>query len=251
MSSCHYLGRVDTSPVLHCYIRCPYFEGWTDVVWAPIKFASILIGNVPGLWDHKEPYTNFYYGEQPPTSEVIKTPEQRLGKAAPVYPSFPASSVPPQVCVVETRASTAGMKRLLPLNLHDLQPQSVTPEESDRLQMSCDTLTIACAKAAAREIGKVWNSSNFQFLFQDRLLYRKCLTSQRPEKVGKLCLVVPRKCRPIVLNVAHESPVAGHYSHRKTEQKIADHFFWPGMGTDIRVYCRSCDKCQRFSQRGE
>ena len=245
-----YLGRVDTFPVLHCYVRCPYFEGWTDVVRAPIKFASVLIGTVPGVRSPKEPYTTFSYGEQSPTSDVLKPPEQRFTKSAPDHPSSPTSSVPPQVCVVETRASTARMKRLHPLHLPDLQPLSVTPEEFGRLQMSCDTLTVARAKAAAGEIDQVRNNSTFQFLFQDGLLYRKCLTSQRPDKVGKLCLVVPRKCRPFVLNVAHENPVAGHYSHRKTEQKIADQFFWPGMGTDIRVHCRSCDKCQRFSQKG-
>ena len=67
-----YLGQVDTFPVLHCYIRCPYFEGWTDVVRAPLKFASVLIGNVRGVRIPKEPYTTFDYGEQPPTPDAIK-----------------------------------------------------------------------------------------------------------------------------------------------------------------------------------
>ncbi|XP_050721353.1 uncharacterized protein LOC127001185 [Eriocheir sinensis] len=243
-----YLGRVDTFPVLRCYVSCPYFEGWTDVVLAPIKFASVLIGDVPGVRVPKEPYPAFDYGPQPPASEpailpsssnVITPPAQSFAKSAPVYPDSLVSSTSPQVCVVETRASTARMKRLHPLHLPDLQPLSVTPEEFGRLQMSCDTLSVARAKAATGEIDQVRNNSTFQFLFQEGLLYRKCLTSRRPEKLGKLCLVVPRKCRPIVLNVAHENPLAGHYSHRKTEQKVADQFFWPGMGTDIRVHCRS------------
>ena len=240
----NYLGRVDTFPVLHCYIRCPYFEGWTDVVRAPIKFASVLIGNVPGVRVPKEPYSSFSYTHQPPA--------QSFAESAPAHVESSASSAStsPQVCIVETRASTARMKRLHPLHLPDLQPLSVTPEEFGRLQMSCDTLAVARAKAATGEVDQVRNNSTFQFLYQDGLLYRKCLSSRRPEKVGKSCLVVPRKCRPIVLNVAHENPLAGHYSHRKTEQKVADQFFWPGMGTDIRVHCRSCDKCQRFSQKG-
>ncbi|XP_050701836.1 uncharacterized protein LOC126988072 isoform X2 [Eriocheir sinensis] len=254
-----YLGRVDTFPVLHCYVSCPYFEGWTDVFRAPIKFASVLIGDVPGVRVPKEPYPAFDCGPQPPASEpailpsssnVITPPAQNFAKSAPVYPDSLVSSTSPQVYVVETRASTARMKRLHPLHLPDLQPLSVTPEEFGRFQMSYDTLSVARAKAATGEIDQVRKNSTFQFLFQEGLLYRKCLTSRRPEKLGKLCLVVPRKCRPIVLNVAHENPLAGHYSHRKTEQKVADQFFWPGMGTDIRVHCRSCDKCQRFSQKG-
>ncbi|XP_076064942.1 uncharacterized protein LOC143038983 [Oratosquilla oratoria] len=47
----YYLGRVDAFPLVSCYLRCPYYEGWTDVVRAPIKFASVLIGNVPGIKD--------------------------------------------------------------------------------------------------------------------------------------------------------------------------------------------------------
>ena len=251
-----YLGRVDIFPVLHCYISCPYFEGWTDLVRAPIKFASVLIGDVPGVRVPKEPYPTFNYGDRPSASEPtlasndIAPPVQGFAKSAPVYPDSLASSTSPQVCVVETRASTARMKRLHPLHLPDIQPLSVTLEEFARLQMSCDTLTIARAKAATGEIDQARNNSTFHFLFHEGLLYRKCLTSRHLEKVGKLYLVVPCKCRPIVLNVAHENPLAGHYSHRKTEQKVTDQFFWPGMGTDIRVHCRSCDKCQRFSQKG-
>ena len=53
-----------------------------------------------------------------------------------------------------------------------------------------------------------------------------------------------------VLSVAHENPLTGHYSHRNMQQRVANQFFWPGMCTDVRVHCRSCDKCRRFSQKG-
>ncbi|XP_045130232.1 uncharacterized protein LOC123515561 [Portunus trituberculatus] len=58
-----YLGRVDTFPIVQCYISCPYFEGWTDTIRAPFKFASVLIGNVPGVHTPKEPYPTFSYDE--------------------------------------------------------------------------------------------------------------------------------------------------------------------------------------------
>ncbi|MPC32487.1 hypothetical protein E2C01_025798 [Portunus trituberculatus] len=64
------------------------------------------------------------------------------------------------------------MKRLHPLHLPDLQPLSVTPEEFGQLQRTCDTLTIACTKAAMGEIDQARNNSTFQFLYQDGLLYR-------------------------------------------------------------------------------
>ena len=120
-----YLGRIDNFPVLRCYVRCPYFEGWTDVVRTPIKFASVMIGDVPGVRVPKEPYTTFNYGDQPPASAPALKPD-------PVYPDSPAtrvcesvttaSSTRPQVCVMETRISTARMKRPHPLHLPNLQP---------------------------------------------------------------------------------------------------------------------------------
>lgn len=57
------------------------------------------------------------------------------------------------------------------------------------------------------------------------LLYRKCLTFDRPDKVEKSTLVAPRDCRNIILSLAHESPLAGHFYHRKTEMKVADQFY--------------------------
>lgn len=43
--------------------------------------------------------------------------------------------------------------------------------------------------------------------------------------VGKKFLVVPADCKQIVLSVAHESPLARHFSHRKTESNVSDQFY--------------------------
>ncbi|MPC91548.1 hypothetical protein E2C01_086593 [Portunus trituberculatus] len=228
----HYLGRVDTFPTVQCYIRCPYFEGWTDTIRAPIMFASVLIVNVPGVRTPKEPYPTFSYDELVSvpgfsSASAVTLPVQSFPKPSSasqdslptVTSSVSQDSLPPvtsfvsqdslplvtsSVCAVETRASTNRMKCLHPLHLPNLQPLSVTPKEFGHLQKTCDTLTITHTKAATGEIDQARNNSTFQFLYQDGLLYRKCLSSRHPEKVGKLCLVVPWKCRPIVLNNARK-----------------------------------------------
>lgn len=63
-------------------------------------------------------------------------------------------------------------------------------------------------------------------------------------------LVLPGDSRPIILSVAHESFLAGYFSHRKTEMKIAEYLYWPGMGSDIRIFCRSCAQCQSIFSKG-
>ncbi|XP_076060383.1 uncharacterized protein LOC143036685 isoform X1 [Oratosquilla oratoria] len=161
-----YLGRVDAFPLVSCYLRCPYYEGWTDVVRAPIKFASVLIGNVPGV---KDP--NISECSSPADDSAIPRPTQTA-----------TPSPKHLVCAVQTRAGK--MKRIHPLALPALQPLSVTPDNFSLLQSSCETLSAARAKAASGEIDRTRNGSTYQFVKTDGLLYRKCLTSNRPDKAS-------------------------------------------------------------------
>ena len=50
-----YLGRVDTYPIVRCYLCCAYYNGWVDAIRAPIKFCSVLIGNIRGVNDYTNP----------------------------------------------------------------------------------------------------------------------------------------------------------------------------------------------------
>ena len=36
-----FLGRVDEFPVIRCFIRCPYYEGWIDAIRAPMKRSTL------------------------------------------------------------------------------------------------------------------------------------------------------------------------------------------------------------------
>ena len=55
-----YLGRINEFPVVKCYLRCPFYTGWTDAVRTPIKFASALVGNIPGVQDPDSPDSLLY-----------------------------------------------------------------------------------------------------------------------------------------------------------------------------------------------
>ena len=113
-----------------------------------------------------------------------------------------------QVCAVQTIGSS--VRRVHPLVLPKLTPFSVTPEAFGRLQQSCTSLESFHRKASSGDVETARNGSSHQFLYKDNLLYRKCLTSNRPHMVGSMSLVVPSDCRPTVLQVAHEGPLSGH-----------------------------------------
>ena len=57
-------------------------------------------------------------------------------------------------------------------------------------------------------------------------------------------IVVHRAYRPEILNLAHETPMSGHLGVNKTYHKILNHFFWPGLKSDVSQHCKSCHTCQ-------
>ena len=57
-------------------------------------------------------------------------------------------------------------------------------------------------------------------------------------------IVVLRAYRSEILNLAHETPMSGHLGVNKTYHKILNHFFWPGLKSDVSQHCKSCHTCQ-------
>lgn len=68
---------------------------------------------------------------------------------------------------------------------------------------------------------------------------------------GRRCkqLVLPESRRKEVLVLAHDRPCGGHFSQKKTKQRIRSAFFWPNLAGDVKKYCQSCHSCQMFSNR--
>lgn len=60
-------------------------------------------------------------------------------------------------------------------------------------------------------------------------------------------LVVPSSCRPLVLNLAHTIPWAGHLGQYKTYLRLGSRFYWPSMYTDVQTHCNTCPECQKTS----
>ena len=219
-----YLGRRNVWPVVRCYISCKFFEGWVNAVRAPIKLCSVLIGNVPGVKGT---------GSEDGVPEIRDTSEQ-------------------SVQTVQTRAQRAreGLRSLHPLVVPKLDAMKLNYSEFQVLQKACTSLSDLRPKADSSELVRGRAGMVSRFINKDGLLYRECTQSNYSPNIGKLALVVPSECRKTVLSVAHESLMAGHFSHRKTEQRVRDHFFWPGMSSDIKRFCQSCDKCQRMCPKG-
>jgi cleavage and polyadenylation specificity factor subunit 1 len=54
--------------------------------------------------------------------------------------------------------------------------------------------------------------------------------------------VVPISMRESLLKHFHD---LGHYGFRKTANLLISRYYWPGMRSEIKVFCRTCEVCQR------
>ena len=211
-----FLGRENSFPVFKCYITCPFYNGWVEAVRAPLKFFSVLVGNIPGVTD------------------VIKD----FGKA------------PNDHAVHVATRSSSKVKSQHPLKVTALDPLKVSPAEFAELQSNCKTLSDVREKSLLNECVNTKDGSSFKYVGLNKLYYRECVNSRTKANIGRKALIFPYDCRLKVLFLAHESPFASHFSNRKTELRVRETFFWPGMSKDIKNYCRSCDRCQRVSSKG-
>jgi len=55
-------------------------------------------------------------------------------------------------------------------------------------------------------------------------------------------IVVPKPLRAKILKLAHDIPAAAHLGMIKTKKRLEQHFYWPSMSEDIKLYVRTCDR---------
>ncbi len=82
-----------------------------------------------------------------------------------------------------------------------------------------------------------------RLVLRDGVVYRKWYGRNGAEQLQQL--VTPRAIVPVVLQMAHENEVAGHYAEQATVKKVRRHFYWPQLLADVRHHCRSCVVCQQ------
>ena len=85
------------------------------------------------------------------------------------------------------------------------------------------------------------------FYIKNEILMRKWHPYEIPADVEWAVnhqMVVSKIYRSEILSLAHEMPMSGDLGVNKTYHKILNHFYWPGLKTDVSNYSRSCHTCQ-------
>ena len=75
--------------------------------------------------------------------------------------------------------------------------------------------------AEARKAAEGGGTAGAGFFFRDGVLHRRWVPRGRDEaEMVVEQLVLPKRCRPTVLKLAHDIPLAGHMGKNKTAQRV-------------------------------
>ena len=100
------------------------------------------------------------------------------------------------------------------------------------------------SKYITKEAPLVRNGKEISHEKRKGILYR--ITKRVDIEKEKLKqILVPKDLKKKVMEVAHDTMLAGHMEVKKTEDRILTNFYWSGIHQDVVSFCRSCDVCQR------
>ena len=172
--------------------------------------------------------------------EIMRKEKERASGATPS--SVSDTSPTPRITKEDRRA----LNRELGTAKEQLQQPygalDISTQELRECQKQDDTL------AGIRRVAAANDDDEKEFFWREGLLYRRWCPSRQGEDAAVEQLVLPRRCRRAVLDLAHEIPVAGHLGKEKTRERILRRFYWPSLNKDVELYCRSCRVCQKSTQ---
>lgn len=60
-------------------------------------------------------------------------------------------------------------------------------------------------------------------------------------------LVAPKgvTCRSKILKELHNSKISGHLGRERTLKAVKSRLYWPGITSDVALWCRECSTCAR------
>ena len=198
-------------PEVKVSIDTPYYKGEVLALCVEKPLVGLIIGNIPGARERNNPDINW----------------------------VPALAV-------QTRAQAKREGVTSKLKTPNIIDRTITPAQVSKAQKDDVSLTTTRSRCEANEtIGKA------TFLKKNDLLYRKFSSPNVEHGRTFTQLIVPQQYRTLVMKLAHESVMAGHLAIKRTMQKVLSKFYWPGINSDIKRFCQSCDICQRTIPKGK
>jgi len=208
--------RID-APVALISIDTPYFKGEFEAWCMDSPVYDLILGNVYNVRDPGNPDPKW----QP-------------------------------VCTVETRQQARmKSKPYVKLKVQDIVTNDVTP--SDVIKAQGEDPSLEKIRKFVVEGNTIVRPTNgrVDWFKKGGLIYRKFVDTSLETEQVYVQLVVPQPLRETVIKLAHESIMSGHMGIRRTLDRVLTSFYWPGITSDVKRFCQSCDICQRTVPKGK
>lgn len=107
-----------------------------------------------------------------------------------------------------------------------------------------------------------WTDGKSTFCVEQGILYRiylpkrSTLIPHEPanqndatdESAEPQAAVIPQSLRDVILELCHDSLMAGHLGVAKTTKLVLSRYWWPHVTRDIKAWVETCPNCQSFKQ---
>ncbi|XP_070392513.1 uncharacterized protein [Dermacentor albipictus] len=236
-------GTVRRMPMARASLLTPYYCGWIEARCVKEPLYDVILGNVPGVRrvDDPDPLWSF------PSIQITSRTEHESTEASGRDNGRSSDPYTGEASILSVEKSTRNQdRRDVGIKNTSGTGIDITATEMKKRQEADSTL-----RHYFEILGKwIQNKKSrvvHKFEKVGELLYRIARTHDGRETRQ---LVVPASLRRAVLELAHDTIMAGHQGVRKTTSRVSEEFFWPCMQSDIKRFVRSCDICQRTTSKG-
>lgn len=208
-------------------IDTPFFTGKVTALCMKEPVYDLIIGNIPEARNQSDPDPTWRSREHRENCCEILQAVQTRGQIA---------------------KEQKGMRKL---NVTGMVDFDVNVDKMKELQMSDLSLRTYRELAESGKKKLLSDGSVSWFSHDKGLLYRHFQSPKVSDNKTIKQLVIPETLRRKVMTVAHDSILGGHLGTKKTIDRISSSFYWPGIQSDVKRYCQSCDMCQRTFPKGK
>jgi len=211
-------GRVKVAPKAKIYLKCGYLNGFVEAACLDELPFDVLVGNVPGASCacSKSNCDDVFADNSQDSSFVCAVVTRNQAKL---------DNQPP----LEFRAGFDSVK----LDMTNLSAANLID-----MQLNDESLR-RCFKKTA-QVSETYP----KFVKINDVLVRLANSSNNIKDLLNQ-IVLPKELRVKVMKLAHDTVMSGHLGVGKTQSRVLNHFYWPGVYDDIRRFCRSCGVCQK------
>ncbi|XP_065921901.1 uncharacterized protein [Magallana gigas] len=208
-------GSKVSVPIAEVSIDTPFLKGQYEVWCMENPVYDLIVGNVPDAKPADQP-------DQDWQVNAVETRQQKRDKSKP-YPQ---------------------------LRVHDMITEDINPMTIRDAQEHDHSLK-KVRENVENNLFQVKKNGKVSWFKKNDLMFRKYSTHVGDREKTYSQLVVPDKFRNQVMKLAHDSLLAGHLGTQRTLARVTSEFWWPGIQSDVRRFCQSCDICQRTVHKGK